>query len=33
MDKAKKSNVRVEKVGVAWNREFKGGKNRYNEVH
>jgi len=26
MDKAKKSRARVEKVGVAWNREFKGGK-------
>jgi len=26
MDKAKTNNARVEKVGVAWNREFKGGK-------
>lgn len=26
MDKAKVNKVKAEKVGVAWNREFKGGK-------
>jgi hypothetical protein len=26
MDKAKTNRARVEKVGVAWTREFKGGK-------
>ena len=26
MDKAKNNRAKVEKVGVAWNREFKGNK-------